>query len=87
MLATILTTDGLLCAQDALTSDVVHAIVEMVASNIFRDMPAPQLPNGPEFDPDEDDPTLAPDWEHVQVHRHFAYYDCCSNLPHALLSL
>lgn len=51
----------------ALTNEVSGAICQMVAANAFRDIPAPASPNAPEFDPEEDDPMLVPEWDHLRV--------------------
>lgn len=48
---------------EVLTSAVCGALCDMVAQNAFRDTGAPRTPNAPEFDPEEDDPTLVPEWE------------------------
>jgi len=57
-----------ICTESAcLTSEVSSAICSMVAANAFRDIPAPASPNAPEFDPEEDDPMLVPEWEHLRL--------------------
>jgi hypothetical protein len=35
----------------------------ILPQNAFRDAGAPRTPNAPEFDPEEDDPTLVPEWD------------------------
>ena len=44
-----------------ITSDLFQ-----VACNIFRTLPPSE---NPDFDPEEDDPTLEASWPHLQVHR------------------
>jgi serine/threonine-protein phosphatase 2A regulatory subunit B' len=50
-----------------LSGRVCEALCSMIAKNLFRDSPAPRIPNAPEFDPDEDDPMLVPEWEHLRL--------------------
>eukprot|EP00039_Didymoeca_costata_P002560 m.61056 g.61056 ORF g.61056 m.61056 type:complete len:513 (-) comp11373_c0_seq1:472-2010(-) len=45
---------------------VIKGIFEVVAANAFRDRLTPRPPGAPAFDPEEDDPHLMPDWEHLQ---------------------
>ena len=42
----------------------------MFAQNTFRYLPPSTNPNGAEFDPEEDEPTLEAAWPHLQVHSH-----------------
>lgn len=37
------------------------------AVNLFRTLPPPSNPNGAEFDPEEDEPTLESSWPHLQI--------------------
>ena len=37
------------------------------AVNTFRTLPPPSNPNGAEFDPEEDEPSLEAAWPHLQV--------------------
>eukprot|EP00051_Salpingoeca_urceolata_P005299 m.71923 g.71923 ORF g.71923 m.71923 type:complete len:553 (+) comp14221_c1_seq1:117-1775(+) len=43
------------------------AIVEMFAVNLFRAMPPPADPVAPDFDPEEDEPTLEAAWPHLTL--------------------
>lgn len=47
-----------------LTEQVYPEIVKMIACNVFRTLPPSE---NPEFDPEEDDPTLEASWPHLQV--------------------
>lgn len=40
--------------------------------NLFRTLPPSSNPNGAEFDPEEDEPTLEASWPHLQM-----VYDLC----------
>lgn len=35
--------------------------------NVFRTLPPPSNPNGFEYDPEEDEPTLESSWPHLQL--------------------
>jgi serine/threonine-protein phosphatase 2A regulatory subunit B' len=37
------------------------------ATNLFRALPPSSNPNGAEFDPEEDEPTLEAAWPHLQL--------------------
>ncbi len=37
------------------------------ATNLFRTLPPSSNPNGAEFDPEEDEPTLEAAWPHLQL--------------------
>jgi len=37
------------------------------AINAFRSLPPSTNPNGEQFDPEEDEPTLEPSWPHLQI--------------------
>ena len=42
-------------------------IVHMFSVNLFRALPPSSSPNGAEFDPEEDEPTLEAAWPHLQL--------------------
>lgn len=42
-------------------------ITRMFATNVFRTLPPSSNPNGAEFDPEEDEPTLEAAWPHLQL--------------------
>jgi len=50
-----------------LTEAVYPEIVTMFAVNLFRTLPPSANPNGAEFDPEEDEPTLEAAWPHLQL--------------------
>ena len=39
----------------------------MFSVNLFRALPPTNSPNGAEFDPEEDEPTLEAAWPHLQL--------------------
>ena len=53
--------------QDVLTESVYPEIVIMFSVNLFRTLPPSSNPNGAEFDPEEDEPTLEAAWPHLQL--------------------
>ncbi|CAH1111304.1 unnamed protein product [Psylliodes chrysocephalus] len=54
--------------QKGVITDVIYAeAVNMFAENLFRTLPPSTNPNGAEFDPEEDEPTLEAAWPHLQV--------------------
>ena len=53
--------------RSVLTEAVYPEIVNMFAVNLFRTLPPSTNPNGAEFDPEEDEPTLEAAWPHLQV--------------------
>ncbi|KAK3787230.1 hypothetical protein RRG08_055953 [Elysia crispata] len=56
--------DYITATRNVLTEPVYPETVRMVACNIFRTLP----PNdNPDFDPEEDDPTLEASWPHLQL--------------------
>ncbi|XP_029634249.1 serine/threonine-protein phosphatase 2A 56 kDa regulatory subunit epsilon isoform isoform X1 [Octopus bimaculoides] len=56
--------DYITATRGILTEPVYSEIVGMIACNIFRTLP----PNdNPDFDPEEDDPTLEASWPHLQI--------------------
>jgi len=56
--------DYITANRGVLTEQVYPEIVKMIACNVFRTLP---LNENPEFDPEEDDPTLEASWPHLQV--------------------
>ncbi|CAB4060407.1 PPP2R5 [Lepeophtheirus salmonis] len=50
-----------------LTEAVYPEIVLMFSTNVFRTLPPSSNPNGAEFDPEEDEPTLEAAWPHLQL--------------------
>jgi len=50
-----------------LTDPVYPEIVHMFSVNLFRALPPSSSPNGAEFDPEEDEPTLEAAWPHLQL--------------------
>jgi len=50
-----------------LTESVYPEIVVMFSINLFRTLPPSTNPNGAEFDPEEDEPTLEAAWPHLQL--------------------
>ncbi|KAJ8309564.1 hypothetical protein KUTeg_014438 [Tegillarca granosa] len=56
--------DYITATRSVLSEPVYPEVVRMIACNIFRTLP----PNdNPDFDPEEDDPTLEASWPHLQV--------------------
>ncbi|XP_065174684.1 serine/threonine-protein phosphatase 2A 56 kDa regulatory subunit gamma isoform-like [Sycon ciliatum] len=53
--------------QGVLTETSYHEIIVMFGLNAFRAHPPSTNPNGVEFDPEEDEPTLEPSWPHLQL--------------------
>ncbi|NXW29571.1 2A5A phosphatase, partial [Phaetusa simplex] len=49
-------------------------IVKMISSNIFRTLPPS---DNPDFDPEEDEPTLEASWPHIQVYDSFIFKPSC----------
>ncbi|KAJ8941364.1 hypothetical protein NQ314_010427, partial [Rhamnusium bicolor] len=45
----------------------LQEMVEYFAVNLFRTLPPSSNPNGAEFDPEEDEPTLEAAWPHLQL--------------------
>ncbi|KAK2709558.1 serine/threonine-protein phosphatase 2A 56 kDa regulatory subunit gamma isoform-like [Artemia franciscana] len=50
-----------------ITEAVYPEVVNMFATNLFRTLPPSTNPNGAEFDPEEDEPTLEAAWPHLQL--------------------
>ncbi|KAK0428717.1 hypothetical protein QR680_010968 [Steinernema hermaphroditum] len=53
--------------RNILTEQVYKETVKMFAVNVFRVLSPPSNPNGVEFDPEEDEPTLEAAWPHLQL--------------------
>ena len=50
----------------------------MFSVNLFRALPPSSAPNGAEFDPEEDEPTLEAAWPHLQlVYEFFLRFGIC----------
>ncbi|KPJ01487.1 Serine/threonine-protein phosphatase 2A 56 kDa regulatory subunit delta isoform, partial [Papilio xuthus] len=49
------------------TEAIYPKAVNMFAINLFRTLPPSSNPNGAEFDPEEDEPTLEAAWPHLQL--------------------
>lgn len=52
--------------QQVITEPIYPEAVQMFAVNLFRTLPPSSNPNGAEFDPEEDEPTLEASWPHLQ---------------------
>ncbi|CAG9813207.1 unnamed protein product [Phaedon cochleariae] len=50
-----------------ITETIYAEAVNMFAVNLFRTLPPSSNPNGAEFDPEEDEPTLEAAWPHLQL--------------------
>lgn len=50
-----------------ITENIYPEVVAMFSMNVFRTLPPSSNPNGAEFDPEEDEPTLEAAWPHLQV--------------------
>jgi len=50
-----------------ITETIYPEAVNMFAVNLFRTLPPSSNPNGAEFDPEEDEPTLEAAWPHLQL--------------------
>ncbi|XP_055677656.1 serine/threonine-protein phosphatase 2A 56 kDa regulatory subunit gamma isoform isoform X1 [Lutzomyia longipalpis] len=48
------------------TENIYPEAINMFAINLFRTLPPSSNPNGAEFDPEEDEPTLEASWPHLQ---------------------
>ncbi|XP_047509880.1 serine/threonine-protein phosphatase 2A 56 kDa regulatory subunit gamma isoform-like isoform X1 [Pieris napi] len=53
--------------RDVITEAIYPEAVNMFAVNLFRTLPPSSNPNGAEFDPEEDEPTLEAAWPHLQL--------------------
>ncbi|XP_037922988.1 serine/threonine-protein phosphatase 2A 56 kDa regulatory subunit gamma isoform isoform X2 [Hermetia illucens] len=49
-----------------ITEAIYPEAINMFAVNLFRTLPPSSNPNGAEFDPEEDEPTLEASWPHLQ---------------------
>ncbi|XP_037896074.1 serine/threonine-protein phosphatase 2A 56 kDa regulatory subunit gamma isoform isoform X1 [Glossina fuscipes] len=49
-----------------ITETIYPEAINMFAVNLFRTLPPSSNPNGAEFDPEEDEPTLESSWPHLQ---------------------
>ena len=54
----------IISGRNVLTENVYPEIIKMVSANIFRTFPPT---DNPDFDPDEDDPTLEASWPHITL--------------------
>ncbi|KAJ8670223.1 hypothetical protein QAD02_001482 [Eretmocerus hayati] len=52
--------------RNVITEAIYPEAVNMFAVNLFRTLPPSSNPNGAEFDPEEDEPTLEVAWPHLQ---------------------
>ncbi|GAB6020651.1 Serine/threonine-protein phosphatase 2A 56 kDa regulatory subunit delta isoform [Chamberlinius hualienensis] len=50
-----------------ITEAIYPEAIHMFAVNLFRTLPPSSNPNGAEFDPEEDEPTLEAAWPHLQL--------------------
>ncbi|XP_015609845.1 serine/threonine-protein phosphatase 2A 56 kDa regulatory subunit gamma isoform isoform X2 [Cephus cinctus] len=53
--------------RNVITEAIYPEAVNMYAVNLFRTLPPSSNPNGAEFDPEEDEPTLEAAWPHLQL--------------------
>ncbi|XP_073827499.1 protein phosphatase regulatory B subunit well-rounded isoform X2 [Musca autumnalis] len=51
---------------NVITEAIYPEAINMFAVNLFRTLPPSSNPNGAEFDPEEDEPTLESSWPHLQ---------------------
>jgi len=56
--------DYITAGRGVLTEPVYPEIIRMIACNLFRTLPPS---DNPDFDPEEDDPTLEASWPHLQI--------------------
>jgi len=56
--------DYITAGRGVLTENVYPEIIRMIACNLFRTLPPS---DNPDFDPEEDDPTLEASWPHLQI--------------------
>jgi len=60
--------DYITATRGVLTEPLYPELIKMISSNMFRTLP----PSGnPDFDPEEDDPTLEASWPHLQIVHEF----------------
>ncbi|XP_017874762.1 PREDICTED: serine/threonine-protein phosphatase 2A 56 kDa regulatory subunit gamma isoform isoform X1 [Drosophila arizonae] len=50
-----------------ITENIYPEAINMFSVNLFRTLPPSSNPNGAEFDPEEDEPTLESSWPHLQL--------------------
>ncbi|XP_016949124.1 serine/threonine-protein phosphatase 2A 56 kDa regulatory subunit gamma isoform isoform X2 [Drosophila biarmipes] len=50
-----------------ITETIYPEAINMFSVNLFRTLPPSSNPNGAEFDPEEDEPTLESSWPHLQL--------------------
>lgn len=50
-----------------ITEAIYPEAIHMFSGNLFRTLPPSSNPNGAEFDPEEDEPTLEAAWPHLQL--------------------
>jgi len=55
--------DHITTSKQWFSENVCQEILKMISSNLFRDLP----PCPDDFDPEEDDPILDPQWPHLQI--------------------
>ncbi|KAH8367601.1 serine/threonine-protein phosphatase 2A 56 kDa regulatory subunit gamma isoform isoform X4 [Drosophila serrata] len=54
--------------QNGVITEIIYPeAISMFAVNLFRTLPPSSNPNGAEFDPEEDEPTLESSWPHLQL--------------------
>ncbi|XP_013785218.1 serine/threonine-protein phosphatase 2A 56 kDa regulatory subunit gamma isoform-like isoform X1 [Limulus polyphemus] len=53
--------------RNVITEPIYPEVVQMFSVNVFRTLPPSSNPNGAEFDPEEDEPTLEAAWPHLQL--------------------
>ncbi|XP_022248077.1 serine/threonine-protein phosphatase 2A 56 kDa regulatory subunit gamma isoform-like isoform X1 [Limulus polyphemus] len=53
--------------RNVITEHIYSEVVQMFSVNVFRTLPPSSNPNGAEFDPEEDEPTLEAAWPHLQL--------------------
>lgn len=53
--------------KNVITEPIYPEVTRMFAVNTFRTLPPPSNPNGAEFDPEEDEPSLEAAWPHLQI--------------------
>nr|CAD7393522.1 unnamed protein product [Timema cristinae] len=56
--------DYITAGRGVLTEPVYPEIIKMISANLFRTLPPSE---NPDFDPEEDDPTLEASWPHLQL--------------------
>lgn len=65
---------------ESIISDTVNFFFCLqISSNIFRTLPPS---DNPDFDPEEDEPTLEASWPHIQVCDSFTFKPSCKARNH-----